>query len=115
VGGGQFYKSCEITGKDHLLDERPYEADAYVDLVRHIRKLGPKYEVSVALPGRKDDREVFQKSMLEQLDKCVNHFNLMSYDDMNRRDTRTKHHTGSKMVGEVVQYYNDNGVDKKRM
>jgi hypothetical protein len=101
-GGGAFYKSCKETSEDHLIPERKYEFDAYLDLVRHIRAKGPQFELSVAVPGR-------------ELDPCVDHFNLMSYDAMNRRDSKTAHHSGSAVIGKVIDFYDKAGMTKKKM
>ena len=117
VGNGAFYKSCNITTEDHKLPERPYEADAYVDLVRHIRHFDPDTILSVAVPARKEDRELaFSKDMVQKMDPCLDEWNLMTYDAMNRRDDKAAHHAGSAVIKDVVEYYQfDDVVDKKKM
>lgn len=115
VGGGSFYKSCKEPSEDHLPPEREYEFDAYVDLVRHIRAKGPEFELSVAVPGRALDQNYFPKSMITAMNPCVHHFNLMSYDAMNRRDSKTAHHSGSGVMRKVIDFYDQAGMDKKKM
>ena len=117
VGNGAFYKACEIDTEDHKLPERPYEADAYVDLVQHIRHLDADTILSVAVPARKEDRELaFTKETVEKMDPCLDEWNLMTYDAMNRRDQKALHHAGSAVIKDVVEYYQfGDVVDKKKM
>jgi GH18 family chitinase len=117
VGGGAFYKSCKIPTEDHKLPERPYERDALVDLLRHIRDQDPEAHLSVAVPAKKVDRELsFPKETIKEMDLCLDDWNLMTYDMMNRRDLKTTHHAGSGVIKDVVDYYHMDGVvDKKKM
>jgi len=117
VGGGAYYKSCSITTQDHKLPERPYERDALVDLLRHVRDLDPEAHISIAVPARTADRELsFPKDTIKKMDPCLDNWNLMTYDMMNRRDLTTAHHAGSAVIKDVVDYYSMDGVvDKKKM
>jgi GH18 family chitinase len=104
-------------GGNHTLPERPYEGDAYVDLMRYIRKIDPDVHLSAAVPARQVDRELaFPKKTVEQMNLCLDEWNLMTYDNMNRRDNITLHHAGKTVTKDVVDYYYFDGVvDKKKM
>jgi GH18 family chitinase len=73
--------------------------------------------LSVAVPAKKVDRELsFPKESIEEINTCVDDWNLMTYDLMNRRDLKTTHHAGSQVIKDVVDYYSNNGIkDKKKM
>lgn len=103
--------------EDKKLPERPYERDALVDLLRHIRAIDPDTHLSLAAPARKADRELsFPKETITEVDRCLDDWNLMTYDMMNRRDLKTTHHAGSAVIKDVVDYYSSNGIeDKKRL
>jgi chitinase len=73
--------------------------------------------LSVAAPARKNDRELsYPEDTIKEIDTCLDDWNLMTYDMMNRRDLKTAHHAGSAVIKDVVDYYHSNGVvDKKKM
>jgi GH18 family chitinase len=85
--------------------------------LRHFGAIYPVANLSVAVPARKSDRELsFPKETIEEMDTCLDDWNLMTYDMMNRRDVKTAHHAGSAVIKDVVDYYHSNGVtDKKKL
>lgn len=54
--------------------------------------------------------------MVQKMDPCLDEWNLMTYDAMNRRDDKAAHHAGSAVIKDVVEYYQfGDVVDKKKM
>lgn len=56
----------------------------------------------------------FTKETVPKINACLDFFNIMTYDLMNRRDNITKHHTGLQLSLSAVNAYVDNGVPPEK-
>jgi GH18 family chitinase len=52
----------------------------------------------------------FAKATVPTINACLDFWNVMTYDMMNRRDSVTKHHTGIGLSLDAVDAYVENGV-----
>ena len=103
-GNGEDYKQTPNA-------EKVWEIEAYPKLLAEIRSaIGPGKLISAAVPGLRRDMMAFTKDTIPQISAIVDFFNIMTYDLMNRRDHRTKHHTGIALSLEGVDAYLENGL-----
>ena len=56
----------------------------------------------------------FTKETVPKINACLDFFNIMTYDLMNRRDNITKHHTGLQLSLSAVNAYVENGVPPEK-
>lgn len=107
-GNGEDYKTTPNS-------EKAWEIQAYPILLSDIRSaLGPKKIISAAVPGLRRDMLAFTKETVPKINACLDFFNIMTYDLMNRRDNITKHHTGLQLSLSAVNAYVDNGVPPEK-
>ena len=103
-GNGEDYK--QITN-----DQKKWEVEAYPKLLAEIRSaVGPEKLISTAVPGLTRDMMAFTKATVPQISASVDAVHVMTYDLMNRRDHRTKHHTGIALSLEAIDAYLENGL-----
>lgn len=57
----------------------------------------------------------FTNSTLPMIKQSVDFLNIMTYDLMNRRDTRTKHHSGVTESSSSLRNYSDRGISVRHM
>ncbi|KAK1638795.1 family 18 glycosyl hydrolase [Colletotrichum phormii] len=74
-----------------------------------------KMELSVTAPGLKRDMIAFTKHQTPKINAAVDHFTVMTYDLMNRRDNITKHHTDIKGSLEAIDTYIALGVEPTKI
>ncbi|KAK1541392.1 glycosyl hydrolase family 18 [Colletotrichum paranaense] len=74
-----------------------------------------KMELSVTAPGLKRDMIAFTKHQTPKINAAVDHFTVMTYDLMNRRDNVTKHHTDIKGSLEAIDTYIALGVEPAKI
>ncbi|KAF2108101.1 glycoside hydrolase superfamily [Lophiotrema nucula] len=101
-------------GEDYLRvpnDEKAWEIDAYPKLLAEIRTaIGSSKLISAAIPGLPRDMIAFTAETVPVIDQYVDHFNIMTYDLMNRRDNITKHHAGIVLSLEAINTYLSRGI-----
>ncbi|KAI9149121.1 putative chitinase 3 [Paramyrothecium foliicola] len=91
--------------------ERVWEIEAFVSLLQELRAfLGPDKLLSVAVPGLERDLMAFTGSTVPRIIEHVDFINVMTYDLMNRRDTKVQHHSGVTSSLQSVQRYMDRGA-----
>jgi GH18 family chitinase len=56
----------------------------------------------------------FNKDTVPAINACLDFFNIMTYDLMNRRDNITKHHTGVQLSLSAINAYLENGVPPEK-
>lgn len=94
---------------------KDYESDAYIELMRLIRAKLPEVVLSAAVPAISDDTIAFTKESVPKMDQCLDFWNLMSYDFINRRSLKSGHHQGGSVIKQTLALYEDKGVSKNRM
>ncbi|KAK1994323.1 family 18 glycosyl hydrolase [Colletotrichum falcatum] len=72
-------------------------------------------ELSVTAPGLKRDMIAFTKKQVPKINAAVDHFTVMTYDFMNRRDNITRHHTDVKTSLEAIDTYIALGVEPAKI
>jgi GH18 family chitinase len=103
-GNGEDYKKVPN-------EEKAWEIEAYPKLLSEIRTaLGPDKLITAAVPGLRRDMLAFTKDTVPTIDACLDFWNIMTYDMMNRRDNVTKHHTGVELSLDAIDAYLENGV-----
>ena len=103
-GNGEDYKQIPN-------EEKAWEIEAYPKLLSEIRTaLGPNTLISAAVAGLRRDMLAFTNDTVPRIDACLDFWNVMTYDMMNRRDNVTKHHTGIELSLDAVDAYLENGV-----
>lgn len=112
VNNGAEYKNKDGTPKK----DRDDEIDAYIELMRLIRAMKPDIILSVAVPGIPGDTLAFTEESVGHMDKCLDFWNVMSYDLVNRRSTVSGHHSGGAVIKETVRmYHEDKGIEPKKL
>lgn len=71
--------------------------------------------ISAAVPAIERDLLAFTDKTAPEMDKCLDFWNLMTYDHVNRRSDMSGHHQGGKVIGQTIDLYASRGVDKKKM
>ncbi|KAK4229236.1 endochitinase 1 [Podospora fimiseda] len=103
-GNGEDYKKVPNPTKS-------WEISSYPLLLSQIRTaIGPHKILSAAVPGLPRDMLAFTSSTLPRIMRHLDFLNVMTYDLMNRRDNKTKHHTGVQLSIEAIQAYVSAGV-----
>lgn len=103
-GNGEDYKKVPN-------EEKSWEIEAYPKLLSEIRiALDPDKVISAAVPGLRRDMLAFTKATVPTINACLDFWNVMTYDMMNRRDNVTKHHTGIELSLDAIDAYVENGV-----
>jgi len=83
-GNGYAYESSTL-GKNN-----PQGGDQFVSLMKAIRAIDSDMLLSVAVPSRAEDIPMgYTSETIPQMAKYVDWFDLMTYDMLNRRDTKT--------------------------
>ncbi|KAL5371956.1 hypothetical protein DPSP01_013871 [Paraphaeosphaeria sporulosa] len=108
-GNGADYKETPNSAKT-------YEIAAFPKVLAAIRKaIGKDKLLSIAVPGKKIDMIAYTDETGPLIWPSVDYINLMAYDLMNRRDTKTAHHTSVKGATEVVKNYIAIGAPPSKM
>ncbi|KAF2786884.1 glycoside hydrolase family 18 protein [Melanomma pulvis-pyrius CBS 109.77] len=103
-GNGEDYKQIPNA-------QKAWEITAYPKLLSAIRlAIGPSKILSAAVPGLPRDMLAFTSTTIPSIARHVDFLNIMTYDLMNRRDTRTKHHTGLSNSLEAIDTYLERGL-----
>lgn len=109
AGNGEDYKTVPNSDK-------AWEIHAYPLLLAELRSaLGPDKLISAAVPGLERDMLAFTRETVPRIMRHVDFLNVMTYDLMNRRDNRTKHHTGVQLSLDAVDAYVGNGAAPQRL
>lgn len=114
-------------------NDKQYEADAYLDLMRLLRQKADndvpddakypkaagidmkKMSMSAAVPAIETDVLAFTDKTAPEMDKCLDFWNLMTYDHVNRRSHVSGHHSGGEIIRQTIEIYAGRGVDKQKM
>ncbi|KAF2792970.1 carbohydrate-binding module family 18 protein [Melanomma pulvis-pyrius CBS 109.77] len=107
-GNGADYKQVPNSAKVH-------EIKGFPKLLGAVRTaIGKDKLLSIAVPGKKGDMIAFTAETAPDIWAAVDYINIMSYDLMNRRDTKTAHHTSVVGATTALENYLDIGapVDK---
>ncbi|KAF1966366.1 glycoside hydrolase [Bimuria novae-zelandiae CBS 107.79] len=108
-GNGADYKETPNSAKTD-------EVAAFPKVLAAIRKaIGPEKLLSIAVPGKKVDMIAYTEETGPKIWPSVDYINLMAYDLMNRRDTKTAHHTSVQGAKEVVKNYLAIGAPPSKM
>lgn len=103
-GNGEDYKQVPNS-------EKEWEITAYPELVAAIRSaVGPDKILSAAVPGLERDMLAFTELTVPKIMSQLDFLNVMTYDMMNRRDTVTKHHTGTALSLNSIEAYLGRGA-----
>ncbi|KAK2025068.1 family 18 glycosyl hydrolase [Colletotrichum zoysiae] len=109
-GNGADYKQIPNGNKTHEIQTFPLLLAAIKTQLKH-----HKMELSVTAPGLKRDMIAFTKKQVPKINAAVDHFTVMTYDLMNRRDNVTKHHTDVKGSLEAIDTYIALGVEPAKI
>ncbi|KAF2438998.1 carbohydrate-binding module family 18 protein [Karstenula rhodostoma CBS 690.94] len=108
-GNGADYKEVPNSAKT-------YEIAAFPKVLAAIRTaIGKDKLLSIAVPGKKIDMIAYTAEIGPLIWPSVDYINLMAYDLMNRRDTKTAHHTSVEGATEVVENYIAIGAPPSKM
>ncbi|KAJ4355549.1 uncharacterized protein N0V89_003567 [Didymosphaeria variabile] len=108
-GNGADYKETPNSAK-------VYEIAAFPKVLAAIRKaIGSDKLLSIAVPGKKVDMIAYTADTGPLIWPSVDYINLMAYDLMNRRDTKTAHHTSVEGALDVVKNYLAIGAPPSKM
>ncbi|KAF2469331.1 glycoside hydrolase, partial [Lindgomyces ingoldianus] len=92
--------------KQHPNPEKVGEITAFPKLLTAVRSaIGKEKLLSIAVPGKEIDMIAYTKENAPQIWAPVNYINVMSYDLLNRRDTKTGHHTSVEGARQVIENY----------
>ncbi|WQF78531.1 Putative chitin-binding, type 1, glycoside hydrolase family 18, catalytic domain-containing protein [Colletotrichum destructivum] len=106
AGNGADYKQIPNANKSQEIDTFPLLLSAIKTQLKH-----HKMELSVTAPGLKRDMIAFTQKQTPKINAVVDHFTVMTYDLMNRRDNVTAHHTDVKGSLEAIDTYIALGVE----
>ncbi|OLN96134.1 Chitinase 1-like protein 1 [Colletotrichum chlorophyti] len=110
AGNGADYKQIPNANKTSEINTFPLLLSAIKTQLKH-----HKMELSVTAPGLKRDMIAFTKHSVPKINAAVDHFTVMTYDLMNRRDNITAHHTDVKHSLEAIDTYLALGVDAAKV
>ncbi|RFU76995.1 glycoside hydrolase family 18 [Trichoderma arundinaceum] len=95
---------------------REWEILAFVLLLRELRSaLGTEKLLSIAVPALERDLMAFTNSTVPSIVAEVDFISVMTYDMMNRRDNRVKHHSGVIESWEAMKRYIDRGAPSYKL
>lgn len=100
--------------------DKTHEPAAYVELMRLLQDKAKKkglteFVLSAAVPAVGTGEKAWTEETIPQMDACLDHWNLMTYDYMNRRSGRTTHHSGGKVVKDTIDMYHGKGLPTEKM
>ncbi|CAH0022290.1 unnamed protein product [Clonostachys rhizophaga] len=107
-GNGQDYRQIPN-------DQKVQEIDNYPLLLKAIKEAIGTKELSIAVPARPGDMIAYTKEKVPEINKYVDHVNVMTYDLMNRRDNVTAHHTSVKGSAQAIDIYIERGMDASKL
>lgn len=107
-GNGADYKQVPNTNKTAEKTTFPLFLHAIKEAI------SPK-PLSIAVPAMQRDMIAYTGDHASEIFAAVDMVNLMSYDMMNRRDTKTSHHTSVKGTLEAVHRYLSLGLDPRKL
>ncbi|KAF3011145.1 hypothetical protein E8E13_011464 [Curvularia kusanoi] len=108
-GNGADYKQVSNSDKS-------YQIEAYPKVLAAIRgAIGPNKLLSIAVPGKKGDMIGFTSDTGPKIWPSIDYVNVMSYDLINRRDTKTQHHTSVVGSADAIKNYLDIGAPASKI
>ncbi|KAI0008691.1 glycoside hydrolase family 18 protein [Xylariaceae sp. FL0662B] len=107
-GNGADYKQNPNSGKTD-------EIANYAVLLKEIKTAIGNKELSIAVPGLERDMIAFTTEQVPIINDAVDVVNVMTYDLMNRRDTKTNHHTPVKGSLATIEKYLSLGMSASKM
>lgn len=115
VNNGAFYIQNGVKQPN-----KPDEDDAYLDLMRLLRQKADaagknEFMLSAAVPAIETNVLGFTQKTAPEMDKCLDFWNLMTYDHVNRRSNMSGHHSGGEVMSNTIDIYSGRGVDKQKM
>ncbi|MBE3045989.1 glycoside hydrolase family 18 protein [Candidatus Bathyarchaeota archaeon] len=105
-------------------EERKWQVEAYPKLLQalrgaldeHEKEMNKKLLITAAVPGRKEDIDIaFTKDTIPKIFDSLDFMNVMTYDLLNRRDTKTKHQSGLKGSRDSLELYIERGAPADRL
>ncbi|OHF04523.1 glycosyl hydrolase family 18 [Colletotrichum orchidophilum] len=110
AGNGADYRQKPNSQKTSEINTFPLLLSAIKTQLKHHKK-----ELSLTAPGLERDMIAFTKHQTPKISAAVDHFTVMTYDFMNRRDNITKHHTDVKTSLEAIDNYIALGVEPAKI
>ncbi|KAI1074315.1 glycoside hydrolase family 18 protein [Whalleya microplaca] len=107
-GNGADYKQNPNSGKVDEIGNYPL-------FLKELKAAIGDKELSIAVPGLERDMIAFTPENVPVINGIVDVVNVMTYDLMNRRDTKTSHHTSVKGSLNSINKYLDLGMDASKM
>jgi chitinase len=108
-GNGADYKETPNSAKAN-------EIECYPKLLAAIRKaIGKEKVLSIAVPGKIGDMLAYTEETGSAIWPSIDFVNVMSYDLMNRRDSKTAHHTSIEGSKKSVEDYVSIGCPPEKL
>ena len=101
VGNGAQY---EVQGPNGRPND-PTDTPNFIAFLAELRCQAPDKIISVAVPARTEDMLAYTAASIPQMEPSIDFWNVMTYDYINRRDTKTGYHAGGQVVDETIAAY----------
>ncbi|WVQ93533.1 hypothetical protein IAU59_000607 [Kwoniella sp. CBS 9459] len=87
------------------------QSQSFIDLCKSLKEaMGKDKILSVALGSKEEDGKAFTSEVFSALDGVVDMWNLMTYDYVNRYNTKTGHQSGGGVVKNTVERFQKQGL-----